>query len=99
MYLVRRVFKIKPGTTFQAASLIHQMGKLYEEAGQRSPYPGLLERRLFAGAGRHPLYGVDRGGDTAPSQRGTQASRRDRTPRPAASRISGRDPHRVLQHL
>ena len=37
MYLVRRVFKIKPGTTFQAANLIHQMGKLYEEAGQRSP--------------------------------------------------------------
>ena len=37
MYLVRRVFKIKPGTTFQAAHVIHQMGKLYEEAGQRSP--------------------------------------------------------------
>ena len=37
MYLIRRVYKIKPGTTRQAAELIHKIGKGYEEAGQRSP--------------------------------------------------------------
>ena len=37
MFLVRRVFKVKPGTARQAADIIAQMGKLYEEAGQRSP--------------------------------------------------------------
>ena len=37
MYLVKRVFKVKPGTARQAANIIAQMGKLYEEAGQRSP--------------------------------------------------------------
>ena len=37
MYLAKRVFKVKPGTARQAADIIAQMGKLYEEAGQRSP--------------------------------------------------------------
>ena len=37
MYLIRRVYKVKPGTTRKAAELIHQIGKRYEEAGQRSP--------------------------------------------------------------
>ena len=37
MYLVRRVFKVKPGTARKAMEVIAQMGKLYEEAGQRSP--------------------------------------------------------------
>ena len=37
MYLIRRVYKVKPGTTRRAAELIHQIGKGYEEAGQRSP--------------------------------------------------------------
>ncbi len=37
MYLIRRVFKVKPGTTRRAAEIITQIGKLYEEAGQRSP--------------------------------------------------------------
>lgn len=36
MYLIRRVFKVKPGTTRRAAELITQIGKHYEEAGQRS---------------------------------------------------------------
>ena len=36
MYLLRRVYKVKPGTTRQAAQLIQQIGKRYEEAGQRS---------------------------------------------------------------
>ena len=35
MYLIRRVYKVKPGTTRRAAELITQ--KLYEEAEQRSP--------------------------------------------------------------
>lgn len=37
MYLVRRVWKVKPGSTRQAAKLISEIGKAYEEAGQRSP--------------------------------------------------------------
>ncbi len=37
MYLIRRVFKVKPGTTRRAAEVITQIGKLYEEEGQRSP--------------------------------------------------------------
>ena len=37
MYLVRRVFKVKPGTARKAAEIIAAIGKLYEEAGQRSP--------------------------------------------------------------
>ena len=37
MYLVRRVFKVKPRTARRAAEIIAQMGKLYEDAGQRSP--------------------------------------------------------------
>ncbi len=36
MYLIRRVFKVKPGTTRSAAAIITQIGKLYEEEGQRS---------------------------------------------------------------
>ena len=36
MYLIRRVYKLKPGVTRRAAELIHQIGKRYEEAGQRS---------------------------------------------------------------
>ena len=36
MYLVRRVFKVKPGATFEAAQIIAQIGKAYEKAG-RSP--------------------------------------------------------------
>ena len=37
MYLIRRVFKVKPRTARRAAEIIAQMGKLYEDAGQRSP--------------------------------------------------------------
>jgi len=37
MYLVRRVYKVKPRTYRQAAELVSKLGKLYEEAGQRSP--------------------------------------------------------------
>ena len=36
MYLVRRVFKVKPGTARKAMAIIAQIGKLYEEAGQRT---------------------------------------------------------------
>ena len=37
MYLVRRVYKVKPGTSRRAAELIAKIGKIYEGAGQRSP--------------------------------------------------------------
>ena len=36
MYLIRRVYKVKPGSYRRAAELIHEIGKRYEEAGQRS---------------------------------------------------------------
>ena len=36
MYLVRRVFKVKAGTSRRAAEIIAQIGKQYEEGGQRS---------------------------------------------------------------
>ena len=34
MYLIRRVFKVKPGATRKAAELISEMGKAYEAAGR-----------------------------------------------------------------
>ena len=37
MYLVRRVYKVKPGTSRRAAELIAKIGKTYEDAGQRAP--------------------------------------------------------------
>ena len=37
MYLIRRVFKVKPGNARRAAEIIARIGKAYEEAGQRSP--------------------------------------------------------------
>ena len=37
MYLVRRVWRVKPGTARKAAAIVAQIGKVYEEAGQRSP--------------------------------------------------------------
>ncbi len=36
MYLVRRVFKVQPGTSRKAAEIIAKIGRAYEEAGQRS---------------------------------------------------------------
>jgi hypothetical protein len=36
MYVVRRVFKVKPGTTHKAAKVIAQLAKAYEKIG-RSP--------------------------------------------------------------
>ena len=37
MYLVRRVFRVKPGTARKAAQVIALIGKAYEQAGMRSP--------------------------------------------------------------
>ena len=37
MFLVRRVFKVKKGTARKAAAALTEIGKMYEEAGQRSP--------------------------------------------------------------
>ncbi len=36
MYLIRRVYKVKPGKVREAADLIDKIGKTYESAGQRS---------------------------------------------------------------
>lgn len=35
MYVIRRVWKVKPGTARQAATLVAKMGEVYEKAGQR----------------------------------------------------------------
>jgi hypothetical protein len=37
MYLVRRVWQVKPGEARLAASLVDAMGRDYEESGKRSP--------------------------------------------------------------
>ena len=36
MYLVRRIYSVKPGEARKAATLIDQIGKAYEKAGTRS---------------------------------------------------------------
>ena len=36
MYLIRRVFRCKPGTARRAAEQITKIGKAYEKAGQRA---------------------------------------------------------------
>ncbi|MBI3743738.1 MAG: hypothetical protein HY261_05550 [Chloroflexi bacterium] len=37
MYLIRRVYRVKPGTHRKAAALIAQMAQKYVDAGQRNP--------------------------------------------------------------
>ena len=37
MYLIRRVYKVKPRTQRQAEDLITRIGNAYVEAGQRTP--------------------------------------------------------------
>ncbi len=51
MYLIRRVWKIKKGVpraARTAADIVTKMGKLYEEAGQRSPF------RVYTSGGTVP---------------------------------------------
>ena len=48
MYLVRRIYTVKPGEARKAASLIDQIGKAYEEAGTRS------ESRVYFNSGTTP---------------------------------------------
>lgn len=47
MYLIRRVYKVKPGTASKAAEIIAQIGKVFEEGG-RSP------TRVYVSGGRVP---------------------------------------------
>ncbi len=37
MYVIRRVWTIKPGETRRAATIVDEIGKQYEAAGKRSP--------------------------------------------------------------
>lgn len=37
MYLIRRIYTVKPGEARKAATLIDQIGRAYEEAGTRTP--------------------------------------------------------------
>jgi len=48
MYLIRRIYTVKPGDARKAASLIDQIGKAYESAGTRS------ESRVYFNSGTTP---------------------------------------------
>ncbi|MGI9642307.1 MAG: hypothetical protein ACR2N9_05955 [Acidimicrobiia bacterium] len=48
MYLIRRIYTVKPGEARKAASLIDQIGKAYEAAGTRS------ESRVYFNSGTTP---------------------------------------------
>jgi hypothetical protein len=48
MYLVRRIYTVKPGEARRAASLIDQIGSAYEKAGTRS------ESRVYFNSGTTP---------------------------------------------
>jgi hypothetical protein len=48
MYLVRRVYTVKPGEARKAATLIAQLGKAYQEGGTRS------ESRVYFNSGTTP---------------------------------------------
>lgn len=48
MYLVRRIYTVKPGEARKAASLIDQIGKAYESAGTRG------ESRIYFNSGTTP---------------------------------------------
>ena len=48
MYLVRRIYSVKPREARKAAMLIDQIGKIYEEAGTRS------ESRVYFNSGTTP---------------------------------------------
>ena len=38
MYLVRRIFKAKPGEARRVASLVHKQAQVYHDAGHRSEF-------------------------------------------------------------
>jgi len=48
MYLIRRIYTVKPGEARKAASLIDAIGHAYEEAGTRS------ESRVYFNSGTTP---------------------------------------------
>jgi hypothetical protein len=48
MYLIRRVYEVKPGTARRAATLIEQQAGVYTDAGQRS------EVRVYFNGGTLP---------------------------------------------
>jgi hypothetical protein len=48
MYLIRRIYTVKPGEARKAATLIDQIGKAYQEAGTRS------ESRVYFNSGTTP---------------------------------------------
>jgi hypothetical protein len=48
MYLIRRIYNVKPGEARKAASLIDQIGEAYEKADNRS------ESRVYFNSGTTP---------------------------------------------
>ena len=48
MYLIRRIYTVKPGEARKAATLIDQIGKAYQAAGTRS------ESRIYFNSGTTP---------------------------------------------
>ena len=59
MYLIRRVFRCKPGTARRAAEQIMKIGKAYENAGQRSPIRVYTSGGTVPGTCQYGLYGLD----------------------------------------
>ncbi|MCH7970392.1 MAG: hypothetical protein IH960_05030 [Chloroflexi bacterium] len=48
MYVIRRVYEVKPGTARRVATLVQQQGAVYTDAGQRS------EVRVYFNGGTVP---------------------------------------------
>jgi hypothetical protein len=48
MYVIRRVYEVKPGAARRVATLVKQQGDVYHESGQRS------EARVFFNGGTLP---------------------------------------------
>jgi hypothetical protein len=48
MYLIRRIYNVKPGEARKAATLIDQIGEAYEKAGTRS------KSRIYFNSGTTP---------------------------------------------
>ena len=75
MYVIRRVYKVKPGQTKKAAELIYKMGNRFTEAGQRdqvrvywsgSTMPGRRTRSTWSGR-RKRIESPYRAGNDMPS--------------------------------
>ena len=75
MYLMRRIWKCKPGEARRVASMVHKQATIYREAGQRSEFQRLLSMAqqprptpilLFWNGPTKPLMSTMRAGNELP---------------------------------